>query len=85
MLQRAVELSMPAVNAAKAADKDLLRQVLPPKVAEALKAGRKVEPETFSHVTIFFSCVSLPSVPSCIRAVSRRLFAAVTAEACSCE
>lgn len=59
LLQRAIEQSLPAVNAARAADQELLRQVLPPKVAEALKAGRKVEPETYNPVTIFFSCAAL--------------------------
>eukprot|EP00238_Polyblepharides_amylifera_P013082 CAMPEP_0196599012 /NCGR_PEP_ID=MMETSP1081-20130531/94630_1 /TAXON_ID=36882 /ORGANISM="Pyramimonas amylifera, Strain CCMP720" /LENGTH=1163 /DNA_ID=CAMNT_0041924753 /DNA_START=503 /DNA_END=3995 /DNA_ORIENTATION=+ len=33
----------------------LLHQVLPPRVVEALRQGKKVEPETFSQVTIFFS------------------------------
>mmetsp|Transcript_18112 Transcript_18112/g.46379 ORF Transcript_18112/g.46379 Transcript_18112/m.46379 type:complete len:259 (+) Transcript_18112:360-1136(+) len=33
----------------------LLHQMLPPHVAEALREGRKVEPEYFKAVTIFFS------------------------------
>lgn len=36
---------------------NLLHQVLPPKVAEALRCGRKVEPELHDPVTIFFSDV----------------------------
>jgi len=33
----------------------LLHRMLPPKVAEDLRAGRRVPPEAFDHVTIFFS------------------------------
>eukprot|EP00128_Syssomonas_multiformis_P010122 Colp12_sorted_trinity150504_noHs@4843 len=33
----------------------LLQQILPKQVAEDLKVGKKVEPETFNMVTIFFS------------------------------
>jgi len=38
-----------------ASSNDLLHQMLPPHVAAALREGRKVEPETFKSVTIFFS------------------------------
>ena len=33
----------------------LLHQLLPPSVADRLTSGEKVEPESFSHVTIYFS------------------------------
>jgi hypothetical protein len=35
----------------------LLQQILPPKVAEAIKSGQTVPPESFEEVTIFFSDV----------------------------
>eukprot|EP00980_Cylindrotheca_fusiformis_P020225 scaffold7314_cov68-Cylindrotheca_fusiformis.AAC.1 len=34
---------------------DMLYQVFPKKVADQLKAGQKVEPETHDNVTVFFS------------------------------
>lgn len=37
------------------ADRTLLREVFPPKVAAALREGRKVEPEKYESVTIYFS------------------------------
>lgn len=42
------------------AGKRLLEDVLPAHVVEALQAGRKVEPEAFEEVTIFFSCARHP-------------------------
>ena len=36
-------------------ERALLNQILPPRVAAALKEGRAVEPETYDSVTIFFS------------------------------
>lgn len=37
-------------------ERRLLEEVFPPHVAQQLRQGRKVEPEMFSPVTIFFSC-----------------------------
>jgi len=49
-------------------DRALLDEIFPPKVAEALRMGQKVEPEEYDMVTIFFSDVvgftSLSSVMS---------------------
>lgn len=39
----------------KSKTEQLIAQMLPKRVAEDLKNGRSVEPETFSSVTIFFS------------------------------
>lgn len=40
-------------------DRNILHDVLPAHVVETLKAGRKVLPESFEHVTIFFSCATI--------------------------
>jgi len=66
-------------------DQDLLYRMMPPRVAEQLKAGQRVEAENFDSVTIFFSDVcgytelssSLP--PQEVMAMMDRLFSAMDA------
>ena len=66
-------------------DQDLLYRMMPPRVAEQLKAGQRVEAENFESVTIFFSDVvgytelssSLP--PQEVMAMMDRLFSAMDA------
>ena len=58
------KLAMEAKNAEKRSNsietkmqRALVHQILPPKVAEAIKQGKTVYPESFDEVTIFFSDV----------------------------
>ena len=55
LLAAAIEASQPELAAVQAAGARILHDILPPHVMEALTQGKKVEPETFDELTIFFS------------------------------
>lgn len=54
-LQSVLEAQQKVQALSSLGDKDLLYDVLPAHVVDTLKAGKKVEPESFPEVTIFFS------------------------------